>query len=67
MNYPYGCNNKRMSLLNLRFYSMNGKKLRFFLETRENGYRMVKEMEVVELSQNSGVKNPALRYKSKYT
>ena len=26
---------------------------------------MVKEMEVVELSQNSGVKNPALRYKSK--
>ena len=48
-----------MSLLNLRFYNMNGKKNKIFLETRENGYRIVREMEMVELSQNSGVRNPA--------
>ena len=35
------------------------KKNKIFLETRENGYRIVREMEMVELSQNSGVRNPA--------
>ena len=66
MNHPYGYNNKRISLLNLRFYNVNGNKKIYFLETRENKYNIIREMEMVELSQKCGVKKDAQRDKSKY-
>ena len=47
MNHPYGYNNKRISLLNLRFYNVNGNKKIYFLETRENKYSIIREMETI--------------------
>ena len=67
MNYPYGYNNKTISLLNLRFYNVNGNKKIYFLETRENKYSIISEKEVIELSQKCGVRKAAQRHKSKYT